>query len=349
MDQSLQFSRQKEDLLRTVRSLQVASENTLHRAVPLLSSQPGLGLLHSSQLHQLTQKSSQFCRDLEDVGNLLLFRQDELIHKFVLPKTCGANSICSCPDGSLYVCGYDSPSIYLLNSNGKPTQGLRCWDDDFFLPDCLTMTRAGSVAVTDISKGLVRIYNPNSQPSWVRVGGNFQSPQGIATDSSGRLLVAEYTSGSVLAFHVDRAYRIHKVQQANGLKGPTHICATPDGGFAVSEECGDIKRFTSNLKLACSLSKTYQHTFGNPVGICADPEGNIMVADQQHRNVTLFPSSGSPICVVSKGLSRPTGIACSPLGQLFVIDSADNSVKVYKYRVRPYYNPTSPRRSVENP
>ncbi|XP_041434042.1 NHL-repeat-containing protein 4-like [Xenopus laevis] len=98
-----------------------------------------------------------------------------------------------------------------------------------------------------------------------------------------------------------------------------------------------------------SLLLPAQHSFGNPVGICADPEGNIMVVDQQHRNVTLFPLSGSPVCVVSKGLSRPTGIACSPLGQLFVIDSADNSVKVYKYRVRPYYNSTSPRRSVDKP
>ncbi|KAM4697732.1 NHL-repeat-containing protein 4 [Rhinophrynus dorsalis] len=345
MDNSLECSRQKEDLIRTVRSLQVASQNALQKAVPLLSSQPGLGLLQVSQLRQLSQKTSEFCRDLEDVGNLLLFRQDELTKSILVPKSCGSNCIHWCSDGSIYICGEDGPYVHILNSHGRPSQVLHCFDEGLFLPDCLTMTRSGSVVVTDITEGILRIYNPNSQPHWVKVGGNFESPRGISVDHSGRILVAEYTAGAVQAFHVDRAYRVHGVHRASGLKGPICICAMPDGGFAVSEECGDVKLFTSNLKMAGSLSQNYRHTFGNPVGICIDPEGNILVSDEQQRNVTLFPPSGSPICVVSKGLRRPAGIACSPFGLLYVADPGDNCVKVYKYRVRPYYNPSSPRRS----
>ncbi|KAG8553398.1 hypothetical protein GDO81_003397 [Engystomops pustulosus] len=349
MDSSLEFSCQKEDLVRTVRSLQVASQNTLQKAVPLLSSQPGLGLLKPSHVHQLSKKTTQVCRELEDVGNLLLFRQDELAQKISVPGNGGASSLHWCSDGTLYVCGDNGPYIHLLNSHGKTTQTFHCCDDVLFLPDCVTMTRFGAVAVTDISEGLVRIYSPNSHPPWIKVGGIFKSPKGIAVDSSGRLLVAEYTSGEVQAFHVDRANRIHGVKKVLGLRGPQYICSTPDGRFTVSEECGDVKLFTANLKLSGSLSETYQHEFGNPTGICSDPEGNILVADVQKRNITLFPPSGSPICIVSQGLCKPTGITCSHFGLLYVADSGDNCVKVYKYRAKPYYTPVSPRRSGEAP
>ncbi|KAM4632484.1 NHL-repeat-containing protein 4 [Discoglossus pictus] len=343
MDRSLESSRQKEDLLRTVRSLQVASQNTLQRAVPLLNSQPGLGLLKPSHLHQLSQKTSQFCRELDDVGNLLLFRQDELVQNISMPRPGGCSFIHCCLDGSLYVCGEDDPNVLLFSSSGKLSQVLHCSDNGLFLPDGLAMTRSGSVAVTDLTDGLVRIYSPDSHPPWVRIAGNFDSPRGIAVDSSGRILVAEYMTGVIQAFHADRSHRIHGARRVSGLSGPRFICSLPDGGFAVSEECGDVKLFTNSLKPAGLLSKTHQHNFGNPSGICADPEGNILVADEQQRNITLFPPRGSPICVVSRGLRRPAGVACSPFGLIYVADATDNCVKVYKYRARPYYNPTSPR------
>ncbi|KAM9305463.1 NHL-repeat-containing protein 4 [Gastrophryne carolinensis] len=344
MDRSLEFSRQKEDLLRTVRTLQVTSQNTLQKAVPLLSSQMGLGLLRPSHLRQLSQKTTLVCQDLEDVSNLLLFRQDELTQTISVPGTGGSSSLQWSSDGALFVCGDNGPYIHVLNSHGRPSQALHCYDNKLFLPDSIAMTRLGSIAVTDITEGIVRIHNPTAQPPWVRVGGCFKSPKGIAVDSSGRILVAEYTSGNVQAFCVDKLYRVHGVKKVSGLQGPQGICATQDGGFAVCEECGDVKLFTSNLKPCGSISDTYQHTFGNPLGICADPEGNILVADIQKRNVTLFPPNGSPVCIVSKGLCQPAGISCSPFGLLYVADSGDNTVKVYKYRAKPYYTPTSPRK-----
>ncbi|XP_072272877.1 E3 ubiquitin-protein ligase TRIM32-like [Pyxicephalus adspersus] len=345
MDSSLEFCRQKEDLVRTVRTLQVTSQNTLQKTVPLLSSHMGLGLLRPFHVHQLSEKTTQVCRDLEDVGNLLLFRQDELIQTVSVPGTGGSSCLVWCSDGTLYVCGDNGPYIHVLNSQGKPSQALYCCDDDLFLPDSIRMTRLGSVVVTDIAEGAVRIHNPNSQPPWVKVGGHFQSPRGLAVDSSGRILVAEYTAGTIKAFHIDKIHRVHGIKKVDGLQGPQYICATPDGGFAISEECGDVKLFTNSLNPCGSISETYQHKFGNPSGVCADPEGNILVADEQKRNVTLFPVTGSPICIVSKGLCKPAGITCSPFGLLYVADSGDNTVKVYKYRARPYYTPNSPRKS----
>uniref|UniRef100_A0A8C6XIC0 NHL repeat containing 4 n=1 Tax=Naja naja TaxID=35670 RepID=A0A8C6XIC0_NAJNA len=113
----------------------------------------------------------------------------------------------------------------------------------------------------------------------------------------------------------------------SNFSGPRYVCSLPDGGFAVSEECGGVKLFDSSHKLVSSVNSKYGHQFGNPAGLCADKEGNMIVADEQLQKVHLFPKNGSPICLVSKGLLRPTGVACTPDGSLFVIDSGDNDIK----------------------
>ncbi|KFP47273.1 NHL-repeat-containing protein 4, partial [Cathartes aura] len=115
------------------------------------------------------------------------------------------------------------------------------------------------------------------------------------------------------------------------LQGPRYVSPAPNGGFVVSEECGDVKVFTSSRKLLCSLSSKYGHRFGNPAGVCVDVDGSILVADEQRRTVHLFPEHGAPVCLVSAGLRRPAGVACSSFGHLFVADTGENCVKVFKY------------------
>ncbi|NWQ63671.1 NHLC4 protein, partial [Neopipo cinnamomea] len=113
-----------------------------------------------------------------------------------------------------------------------------------------------------------------------------------------------------------------------------YISPVPNGAFVVTEECGDVKVFMSSHKLLCSLSSKYGHQFGNPTVVCVDRDGSILVADEQRRTVHLLPQHGAPVCLVSMGLWRPAGMACSSFGHLFVADTGDNCVKVFKYCVR---------------
>ncbi|KFQ85770.1 NHL-repeat-containing protein 4, partial [Phoenicopterus ruber ruber] len=113
------------------------------------------------------------------------------------------------------------------------------------------------------------------------------------------------------------------------LQGPRYVSPAPNGGFVVSEECGDVKVFASSRKLLCSLSSKYGHRFGNPAGVCVDVDGSILVADEQRRTVHLFPEHGAPVCLVGRG--GPAGVACSSFGHLFVADAGENCVKVFKY------------------
>ncbi|KFW84733.1 NHL-repeat-containing protein 4, partial [Phalacrocorax carbo] len=112
------------------------------------------------------------------------------------------------------------------------------------------------------------------------------------------------------------------------LQGPHYISLAPHGGFVVrSADASTV--FTSSCKLLCSLSSKYGHQFGNPAGVCIDMDGsNILVADEQHHTVHLFPEHGAPVCLVSAGLWRPNGMASSSFGHLLVADAGENCVKV---------------------
>ncbi|XP_069503009.1 NHL-repeat-containing protein 4 [Ambystoma mexicanum] len=358
MDYTLETTRKKDDLLRAVRSLQVKSENTLQKASPLLSYHQGLGMVNESHIHQLTEKTKDICHDLEDIKNLLCFRQNDLVQQIPNPDAHlygGVYGIHCSLDGIVYVTSENGPWVHLLNRSGQSFQSLHCveWNrrKEYFFPEDVTVTRSGLVAVTDMVNGAVRIFNPHSKFSkgkWMKIG-KFDSPSGIAVDSMGRILVADYALGKVHLFAIDHAFKVLSVQTLSGLHGPRYISMVPDGGFAVSEECRDVKLFGSNHKMSGSISEKYGHQFGNPAGLCADSEGNLIVADEQQRKVFLFPPSGSPICLVSEGLRRPTGVACSVFGLLLVADAGENCVRVFRYRVKPSSMAENPRLAAENP
>ncbi|XP_057605515.1 LOW QUALITY PROTEIN: NHL-repeat-containing protein 4 [Hippopotamus amphibius kiboko] len=108
-----------------------------------------------------------------------------------------------------------------------------------------------------------------------------------------------------------------------GLEGPCWVGLGPDGGLAVREELGDVRLFGSAHQPLGSLVDLTCHRFGSPAGVCTDAADSIVVADGQRRQVTLFPWARAPICLVSKGLRQPLGVACAPQGQLVVADAED--------------------------
>ncbi|XP_067912894.1 tripartite motif-containing protein 3-like [Heterodontus francisci] len=347
MEYSLETSKRKEELLRTMYNLQVKSGNTLQKTSPLLNCHRGMGMVTMQHVNHLSQKASQICQDLENIENLVRFRQNQLMYKIANPggdSSNGLSGIHCCRDGTIYIVSVSSPWVHVLNRSGQIFQSLHCVQNqgrskEPFLPEDVTLTRTGMVAVTDMVGGVIRIFNPHSKFSegeWIKIG-KIVCPRGIGVDPSGKLLVTDYTEGKVHIFAIDHTFKLLNVQTITGLRGPRYICSTYDGGIVVSEECDDVKVYGSNLKLMYSLSTKYCHKFGNPAGMCVDTEGNIMVVDEQKRNVMLFPKCGSPVCIVSAGLKKPTTLACSSYGLVFVMDTGDNCIKVFKYRVTPHY------------
>ncbi|XP_077172662.1 NHL-repeat-containing protein 4 [Paroedura picta] len=346
MDYTLEDTQRKEKLLRTVYALQVKSDATFQKASPLLSSHRGLGMVTEHQVHELAEKAKVICHDLDNIRNHLFYRQNDLIQQIPNPSGSrygGVSGIHCALDGSVYMTCEGAPRVHVFNRSGQVVQSLPCVElkkKETFLPEDVALTRAGMVAVTDMVSGTVRVFNPHSKFSkgeWVKIS-QFRSPRGIGVDTSGKILVTDYTEGRVHSFALDPAFKVQSHHSVSDLCGPRYVCAAPEGGVVVSEECGDVKLFSSSHKLLFSIGNRFGHAFGNPAGVCADREGNVIVADEQRREIRLFPRSGSPICLVSKGLQKPTGIACSTQGLLYVADSGDDKIKVFKYRVRPPFS-----------
>lgn len=201
------------------------------------------------------------------------------------------------------------------------------------MPEDVAVTAAGLMVVSDLVHGAVHaLYHTARVPQghWVTVG-TFQAPRGLAVDALGCFLVTDYVSGAVHSFTLGPTLEPLAPASVLGLEGPCWVGPGPDGGFAVSEEFGDVQLFGSAHQPLGSLGGPAGYIFGSPAGVCTDMEGGVIVADEQRRQVTLFPRAGAPICLVSKGLRRPLGVACVPQGQLVVADAGDNYIKVYQY------------------
>ncbi|KAG2455730.1 NHLC4 protein, partial [Polypterus senegalus] len=352
MDYTLEVTQQKELLLRTVRKLQSKSEGTLQRVAPLLSFQRGMGMVTKSSVHQLRESTSKLCHELDDLENQLRFCQNHAVARLDGGVSAPLGLHVSA-DGTLYLASSEVPKVAVLTRAGRPLQALPCVTDggrQRFLPEDVTLTRAGMVAVTDLAGGDVKIFNPHSRfgrGEWLSLG-EFRSPRGVAVDTVGRLLVADYEPGKVHVFDVDHCFRLLNVRSIKGLRGPRYVCPGPGGGTVVSEECGDVKLYGAGHKLLCSFSATYGHRFGSPAGVCSDVEGNVLVADEQKRCVVLFPPNGSPVPLVTEGLCTPAGLACCSRGQLYVGDTGDNSVKVFRYRNAAHHGKGTGRLAADN-
>uniref|UniRef100_A0A8V0ZAD5 Phosphatidylinositol glycan anchor biosynthesis class Q n=2 Tax=Gallus gallus TaxID=9031 RepID=A0A8V0ZAD5_CHICK len=243
MDTALETSQQKEKLLKALYTLQLKSNTTLQTASPLLSSQQGMGMVTELQVQQLADKTKTLCRDLDDIKNLLHYRQDELVRQIPNPTGsrygCVSGIHCS-RDGSIYVTAEAAPWVHVLSSTGQVLRSLPCWqtgrEGGSFLPEDVTVTRAGMVAVADMINGAVWVFNPHTTPSkgeWIKIG-KLGSPRGVGVDSTGKILVADYAQGQVCSFALDHAFRTLNICSVPNLQGPRYVSPAPNGGFVVS-------------------------------------------------------------------------------------------------------------------
>nr|XP_019611740.1 PREDICTED: NHL-repeat-containing protein 4 [Rhinolophus sinicus] len=239
------------------------------------------------------------------------------------------------PDGLLFLTAGAAPCLHVLDLEGRSVCHLPCRVPGIgdFVPEDVAVTAAGLVVVSDLVHGAVHTLQHTArapQGRWVTVG-TFLAPRGLAVDALGRFLVTNYVPGAVHSFTLGPTLEALAPASVLGLDGPCWVGLGPDGGFAVSEEFGDVQLFGNAHQPLGALGGLTGHTFGSPAGVCTDAEGSVIVADEQRRQVTLFPRTGAPVCLVSKGLRRPLGVACVPQSRLVVADAGDSYIKVYQY------------------
>jgi DNA-binding beta-propeller fold protein YncE len=174
------------------------------------------------------------------------------------------------------------------------------------------------------------------------LGGELAGPNGMATDTSGHVYVAEF-GGRVQRFDTSGNFQL---AWGKGVDAPTagtgyEICS-------VSASClpGQVGSFGGE--------------FANPRDVAADPQGNVYVADQSNDRIQRFDSSGNwisawgkdvvtgaepgfEICTViatackagddttalGGELSTPLGIDADGAGSVYVADAAHHRIQKF--------------------
>lgn len=153
------------------------------------------------------------------------------------------------------------------------------------------------------------------------------SPEGLATDSSGNLFVADTNNNRVLEFSNPAA------------ACSSYPCANPAPAALVFGTCGD---FTTN---GCAPNTISASTLLAPSAVTFDPAGDLFIADSGDNRVLEFaPSFGAQPQAIrvfgqsgnftnqqcdaggisATSLCEPEGVAADSAGNLFVADTGNN-------------------------
>ncbi len=106
---------------------------------------------------------------------------------------------------------------------------------------------------------------------------------------------------------------------------PTRIAQGPNGNFFVTDPLsGSVFIYDASLNLTGQLKD-----LDRPLGIAVDPAGNIFVGNNGRDNVEVYANGSLKSTIDPGNIKMPNDMALDNDGNLYVVDSLSNMVKVY--------------------
>ena len=246
----------------------------------------------------------------------------------------------------------------------------------FFYPTGITSDAAGNLYVTDSGNSTIRKIMPSGVVTTLAgmpgiVGSadgsgataRFTRPTGIAADALGNLSVVDFgnhtirkiTSAGVVTTLAGMP-RISGSDDGSGPAArfyyPSGITMDAAGNLYVADEGnqairkitpeGAVTTFAGQLPSYGSADgKGSAARFNNPVGVAADPAGNVYVADTSSQTIrkvtpegTVTTLAGTPgVAGTTDGIGAaarfngPVGIALDSAGNLYIVEGGNNGVR----------------------
>jgi len=232
------------------------------------------------------------------------------------------------PGGTVYVSDYGNNRIERFDASGN---FVRAWGwgvaDGSSAPEtCTDNCRAGLAGSGD---------------------GQFSNPEGLATNSAGRVYVVESANNRVQEF--TSAGTFIRKWGANGGDGtsgsgngefsnPNGIAVSPTGNVYVADtNNGRIQEFTPTGAFIRKWGTfgSGNGEFGNLTGVATDPTGNVYAVDAGNAVVQKFTSTGTFLRKwgtpgANPGqFSIPSGAATDASGNVYVTDSGNNRIQKF--------------------
>lgn len=154
-------------------------------------------------------------------------------------------------------------------------------------------------------------------------------PAGIDIDSAGNIYVADKGNDRILKISAT-GYILLNIQsygfEAKYLDEPTDVAVDETGRIYIAdtgndcvgifESSGDLIRVIKDLK--------------SPQGICVDNNGNIFISETGKSCVKIYKIKGEFVKEIKYKFNRPKGLAISKYHRLYVADTGNHQVVVFK-------------------
>jgi Bacterial Ig-like domain (group 3) len=180
--------------------------------------------------------------------------------------------------------------------------------------------------VTAIGVSPQVIFSPGVQSA---LGGGFNQPYGVATDSSGNIYLADQANNAVKKVPSGCVTSSCVITIGGGFSAPYGVAVDGAGNVVVADNGNNaVKQIPPSCTSSTCVSTVVP--VGGPAGVAVDGDGNIFVTDAGDGIVIEIPqgclTEGCTI-TLGGGWSNPSGLATDGNGNLFVADEGDAAVK----------------------
>ncbi len=164
------------------------------------------------------------------------------------------------------------------------------------------------------------------------IGSGLLNPTGLATDSEGRLFIADTGHNRI----VEILPSGEQLTFATNLSGPLALATDAFGQLFVTDTgLGEILRYQVGTNGANQGFKVVARGLSSPAGVAADAQGNFYVSDTGQNKVYEYLANGKR-STVAGSFSSPRGLAVDGQGHLYIADTGHGQVILSE----PLYTPT---------
>ncbi|MBI5509865.1 MAG: hypothetical protein HY903_14005 [Deltaproteobacteria bacterium] len=246
---------------------------------------------------------------------------------------------------SLVVTDPDVGALWRIPLDTGALTAFECKGDlELVRPTGVAAAKDGTLYIADPGAGAVVMMTPQGRCDR-RIGdGTLTRPTGVALfDAPPTLAVSDTSLHQVVLFELDGS-----VRRVLGRRGPaddafnfpTHVAADVDGRLLVADALNfAIKTFSvsdGELVGHFGFAGDGPGAFNKVKGVAVDAQGHVLVADAMQDSVFIFDRQGVFLLAFGGSgtdggrLSLPTGVVTGDDGVIYVADSLNRRVQVYR-------------------